>query len=238
MSAEEEKKNEATQEATKEAEEAPAASSDEAGDRPAADGAPLVKILDKDELKTAEEDEEIIIKEYVFLFCFSLRNTYLSFPFHLCVVVLCLGRGGGSLVWASQTKLPQTLHPSMGGVSGRIVFGFVLYCVGCVGCWVLCLFCCVLLCSVVFCCVRLCSVVFCCVLLCSVVFCMISILCEETGRLINTGDCGLCLGREFEMWELVFIIVLCVLCLFLLKPFFPLRLPFIFLPSNLYFQAC
>lgn len=32
-------------------------------DKPAVDGAPLVKILDKDELKTAEEDEDVLIKE-------------------------------------------------------------------------------------------------------------------------------------------------------------------------------
>ncbi len=32
-------------------------------DKPAVDGAPLVKILEKDELKTAEEDEEVIVKE-------------------------------------------------------------------------------------------------------------------------------------------------------------------------------
>jgi hypothetical protein len=32
-------------------------------DKPAVDGAPLVKILEKDELKTAEEDEEVLLKE-------------------------------------------------------------------------------------------------------------------------------------------------------------------------------
>ena len=39
-------------------------------DKPAPDGAPLVKILDKTELKTAEEDETSLAKEFVFFLFF------------------------------------------------------------------------------------------------------------------------------------------------------------------------
>eukprot|EP00009_Paramoeba_aestuarina_P002711 CAMPEP_0201515750 /NCGR_PEP_ID=MMETSP0161_2-20130828/7226_1 /ASSEMBLY_ACC=CAM_ASM_000251 /TAXON_ID=180227 /ORGANISM="Neoparamoeba aestuarina, Strain SoJaBio B1-5/56/2" /LENGTH=173 /DNA_ID=CAMNT_0047912663 /DNA_START=55 /DNA_END=576 /DNA_ORIENTATION=+ len=68
MSSEEEKK---TTEETPKQEENPAATGGDEADKPAADGAPLVKILDKDELKTAEEDEEIIIKERAKLWRFD-----------------------------------------------------------------------------------------------------------------------------------------------------------------------
>jgi len=43
-------------------------------DKPAVDGAPLVKILDKDELKTAEEDEDVLFKERAKLWRFDANE--------------------------------------------------------------------------------------------------------------------------------------------------------------------
>ena len=126
MSAEEEKK--VVAEATKEEGTSASASTDDnAEDRPAADGAPLVKILDKEELKTAEEDEDIIIKEYVFLFCFCCFFCVLLFFViaFLCVYLLifvggivagamfellraCGKQGSG---WGGGKKNPLKIYP-------------------------------------------------------------------------------------------------------------------------------